>query len=218
MNRKEWLWWAIGGAAILAIAAVTAVASGGESSKEAAVEIADKVTVQGESLPQLPADPADDEAVGSAAPTLSGVTFNGDLVEITSDGRPQVLVFVAHWCPHCQAEVPRIVELVDQGKNAGVAMTAIATGTDAAAPNYPPSAWLKRERWPFPTLVDTAQARAAEAYGLTGYPFLVFIDAQGNVAARVSGEVSESDLTAMLSALAAGESVPLPGSGASSSN
>jgi cytochrome c biogenesis protein CcmG, thiol:disulfide interchange protein DsbE len=217
-TQGGWFWWAVGGFAVLVIAGVIAVASSSGSSDEAKVEVADRVTVQGRSLPSLPTDPAKDPAVGTAAPTLSGVTFNGDPVEITYDGRPHLLVFVAHWCPHCQAEVPRIVELVGEEKDAGVAMTAIATGTDAGAPNYPPSAWLRRERWRFPVLVDTDQSRAAKAYGLTSYPFLVFVDAQGNVAARVSGEVPKSALASMLDALAAGQPVPIPGSGAASSS
>jgi thiol-disulfide isomerase/thioredoxin len=65
-----------------------------------------------------------------------------------------VVVFVAHWCPHCQAEVPRIVALAKAGK-VSVPIVGVATGTDASAPNYPPSAWLQREGWPYPVLVDT---------------------------------------------------------------
>ena len=59
--------------------------------------------------------------------------------------------FVAHWCPHCQAEVPRIVALAEQGRlPEGVDVAAVSTAVDATAPNYPPSAWLDRVGWPFP--------------------------------------------------------------------
>jgi hypothetical protein len=75
---------------------------------------------------------------------------------------------------------------------------------------------LAREDWPFPVLVDTGDADAAEAYGLAGYPLLVFVDAEGEVVARVSGEVSEADLATMFEALAAGEPVPIPGAGPAS--
>ena len=54
----------------------------------------------------------------------------------------------------------------------GVDVTAVATGTDAAAPNYPPSAWLKREHWPFPVMADSTRSTAANAYGLSAYPVL----------------------------------------------
>ena len=34
----------------------------------------------------------------------------GCAVSIEADGRPKIVVFLAHWCPHCQAEVPRLVD------------------------------------------------------------------------------------------------------------
>ena len=66
-------------------------------------------------------------------------------------------------------------------------------------------------------LVDTASGTAANAYGLTGYPLMVFVDADGKVVGRTSGEVSEEDLQVIFTALAAGETLPIPGAGASSS-
>ena len=132
-------------------------------------------------------------------------------------GPAHVVVFLAHWCPHCQAEVPRIVVLARSGQ-IPVPLIGVVTGTDSSAPNYPPSAWLARVGWPYPVLVDTKTYTAATAYGLPGYPFLVFIDAQGKVAGRLSGEVTPSDLTKLFAALAAGKALPIPGTpGASSS-
>ena len=52
------------------------------------------------------------------------------------------------------------------------------------APNYPPSAWLEREDWPFPVMADSPTGTAAEAYGLTAYPVLRAGDADGKVAGR----------------------------------
>ena len=45
-----------------------------------------------------------------------------------------------------------------------------------------------------PTLVDDAEATAANAYGLSGFPFAVAIDADGQVVARTSGEVGSEGL------------------------
>ena len=53
-------------------------------------------------------------------------------------------MFLAHWCPHCQAEMPRLVALAKAGKLDGVDVTGVATGTNPGYPNYPPSAWLKK--------------------------------------------------------------------------
>jgi cytochrome c biogenesis protein CcmG/thiol:disulfide interchange protein DsbE len=148
---------------------------------------------------------------------VGSVDFDGRTIEVGGPtGAPYALVFLAHWCPHCQAEVPRLVDASQNGRIAGVEVIGVTTGTTDAQPNYPPSAWLAREDWPFPVLVDDGGGSAAKAYGLGGYPFMVFVDANGTVVGRHSGEMSESDLAAVFTALAAGRPLPLPGSGASS--
>ena len=173
----------------------------GRRSGPATVEIAPRVTVAGDRLPGLVAQGAD-PALGRPAPTLVGVSFTGTPVTVTNTGRPHLVVFVAHWCPHCQAEVPRIVDLARR-RQLAVPVTGVITGTDPAAPNYPPSSWLARQGWPYPVLVDTRAGTAAHAYGLPGYPFVVFVDALGRVAGRVSGELTEADLARLAFDLAA---------------
>ena len=83
-------------------------------------------------------------------------------------------------------------------------------------PNYPPSAWLERENWPFPVMVDSAGGTAAQAYGLPSYPYFVFTDAQGAVVGRAVGEIAPSDLQKILTALEAGNPLPTGIAGASS--
>ena len=119
------------------------------------------VTVDGTALPQYTGGGVD-TAIGDTIPTLSGVSFDGSSVTIGPTGKPQVVMFVAHWCPHCQAEVPRVVELAKSGAFKGID---VVHGRDRRRtppyPNYPPSAWLKRENWPFPVMVDSPQQTAA---------------------------------------------------------
>lgn len=217
----NWPWWVVGAAVVLAgiVAVVLSAGGGGNRSssggtKSGQVEIASTVTVSGTPLPSL-TDSTKDPAVGTTAPTLTGVTFNRSPVTIGNTGQAHLVIFVAHWCPHCQAEVPRIASLQKAGQ-IPVPIVTVATGTDSSAPNFPPSAWLAREGWPYPVLVDTKTDRAATSYGLPGYPFLVFVDAHGKVVGRLSGEVAPSDLTKLFSALAAGKPLPIPGAGASS--
>ena len=219
----NWPWWVVGAAVVLAgILAVVLSAGGGGSSSSSAgggtkpgqVEIASTLTVSGTALPTL-TDSTRDPAVGKTAPTMTGVTFNGSPLTIGNTGQAHMVIFVAHWCPHCQAEVPRIVSLAKAGQ-VPIPIVTVATGTDASAPNYPPSAWLAREGWPYPVLVDSKTETAATAYGLPGYPFLVFVNAQGQVVGRLSGEIAPSDLTKLFSALAAGKPLPGVSSGASS--
>ncbi len=77
----------------------------------------------------------------------------------------------------------------------------VATATTPDRPNYPPSKWLKDERFPFPVLADDAAGSAAKAFGLTGYPFFTLLDAQGRVVARTSGEVEVERLSELLSSV-----------------
>ena len=86
---------------------------------------------------------------------------------------------------------------------AGIDVIAIATGTDPANPNYPPSDWLAREQFPalWPVMADSKKFEAAEAYGLQGYPYFVLVDAEGKVAKRMSGEIPMDQLTKEIQAV-----------------
>ncbi|MFN8027050.1 MAG: TlpA disulfide reductase family protein [Acidimicrobiia bacterium] len=187
------------------------VASGGsddssKASKSSGTETA-PVTVSGTKLPAF-TDASTDLAVGETMPTLTGKSLSGGGVEVAPNGNPQMLVFVAHWCPHCQAEVPRIVTLANDGVFDGVDVTAIATGTNSGYPNYPPSSWLEREKWPFDVMADSTTFTAAKAYGLASYPYIVFVDKDGKIAGCTSGEIAPADLTKMVEVIKAGEPIP----------
>jgi thiol-disulfide isomerase/thioredoxin len=188
----------IGGAAIVAISS-----SGSDSaSTTGSISEFSDITVSGEALPSFDSvSTATDTAIGLPAPVVSGQGFTG--TEITTDGAgtPTLLVFLAHWCPHCQREVPLLVQWEKDGKTpTGVDVIAVATGTDPANPNFPPSEWLAREEFPalWPVIADSADKKAANAFGLSGYPYFVLVDAQGNVFKRLSGEIPMDELTAII--------------------
>jgi thiol-disulfide isomerase/thioredoxin len=216
----------LGVIALVAVIAIVLVAAGGGGSDDAKTsngrpvkfETSPDLKIDGTTLPGYAAT-SRDPAVGMAAPTLDSVDFTGKPVQAGgATGSPYALVFLAHWCPHCQAEVPRLVGLAKGGKIAGVDVIGVPTGTTDQAPNYPPSAWLAREDWPFPVLLDNAEREAASAYGLTFYPYFVFVDGSGNVVGRMTGEVEPDQLTAIFKALAKGAPLPLPSAGASSAS
>lgn len=147
------------------------------------------VTVTGAALPVMGAD-GSDSAIGIVAPTIAGASFDGSPIEI-APGRATLLVYAAHWCPHCQAEVPLLVDWQASGDvPAGLQVIGIATATDPKQNNYPPSDWLQDERWPWPVLADSELGEAGAAMGVDGYPFFVLLDAQGRVTWRASGEIA----------------------------
>jgi thiol-disulfide isomerase/thioredoxin len=162
---------------------------------------ADHVAVSGEPLAPLP-DAGSDPAVGQPMPTLSGTTLDGEDLVVPAAGRQTVILYVAHWCPHCQREVPTVQQWVDDGGLPdGVDLVTVSTAIDPRRPNYPPAAWLEREGWTAPVLTD-GDGAAATAAGLTAYPYFVAVDAEGRVAVRASGELTTEQLDAVVSEIA----------------
>jgi len=53
-----------------------------------------------------------------------------------------------------------------------------------------------------PVLADDAKQTAATSMGLTSFPYFVFVDAQGKVAARTSGEIPVTQFRAMVDRIA----------------
>ena len=160
------------------------------------------VTVQGAALEALPLK-GSDPAVGKAFPELSGTSLlTGQPLAISRDGRAKLILFVAHWCPHCQREVPVVQSWLTANPPKGFDVYGISTGVDEAKGNYPPLAWLAKEKWSAPTLADSSQVGAAKAAGLSGYPFFVAVDKKGNVLARASGELTVDKLNDLAAKLA----------------
>lgn len=189
----------------LAIAAIVATRSGSDTedvasgSTDSSVEKG-PVTITGAALPPMPDAAATDPASGMKAPTLAGLGFDGSPISITPGERPTVVMFVAHWCPHCQREVPQVVKWLAAGVADGIDLRVVSTGTDPTLPNYPPSSWLAGEGLEVPTMVDSETTVAANAYGLTSFPYFVALDAKGNVTERMAGELTDDQFTALVAA------------------
>lgn len=147
------------------------------------------VKVSGQALDALGSTGAD-LSVGAAAPALLGFDFDGHEVSVTpGTGTPYMLVFLAHWCPHCNAEVPRLVEWNSQGMVPdGLRVIGVSTAVASDRPNFPPSQWVVEKQWPFEVMADSEEMDAAAAYGVDGFPFFVVVGADGKVKVRASGE------------------------------
>lgn len=195
--------WIAAAAVVIVLGVVAVVASGGSDDAgrdvDAAGSVTQPVTISGAPLPPL-GDGAEDPAVGSVAPSLVGATFDGTAITVEpGDGIAKVVLFVAHWCPHCQREVPFLVDhLAEQPLPDDVELLTVSTSVDEKAPNYPPQTWLARERWDAPVLADSAESDAATAYGLTAFPYFVAVRADGTVAARASGELTGEQFDALV--------------------
>ena len=192
----------VAGAGVVALL-IAAVLFGG-SVGETAVPIEEVVgspQVDG-ALPPMGSSNVDQTATGQEAPTVTGTDFDGEEVRITNDGRPKAIVFLAHWCPHCQNEVPSVQRwLNDTGGVDGVDMYSVTTAVDPRRNNYPPQRWLEDEGWTVPIIRDNAASSVLTAHGNGGFPFWVFTNSDGTVALRVAGEIPINDLEEILRSL-----------------
>ena len=222
-SRPAWLPLALGAAVILlvaVIAIVTTRGTPGTAADEVAVAASPSAPASASvSAPEMPAalarfDPAAaDPALGAVMPPLAGVDFDGSPIEVQADGRAKLVFFLAHWCPHCQREVPIVQEWMDAGNLPdGVDLVSVATAIDATRPNFPPDAWLEREGWTAPVIVD-ASGEIAERFGLSAFPFWVMVDAEGRVVGRASGVLEPAQLDVISGALAEGRSPLEAGAG-----
>ena len=152
------------------------------------LEVSD-AAIGGAPLPTFDPELGVDPAVGMAAPSITASYF--DDTETTrdfGDGKPTVLVFVAHWCSHCQAEVAALSGWFDDnGVPDDVNVVAISTAVDSGGQNYPPSEWLVREQWPLPVLRDSSSSDLAAGFGLSGFPYMVIVNGDGEVVSRHTG-------------------------------
>lgn len=200
-QQRAVLWVAV--ALVVVIAAVAAVvANGGAGGSSSKRNETAPVKVQGAPLPAYDSS-APDTAIGLTIPAVTGTNFDGTPVAITNDGKAKVLMFVAHWCPHCQREVPLLApDLRAHPLPSGVEMVTVSTSVNASAPNYPPSKWLAGVQWPEPVLRDDANGTAANAFGLQSFPYFVFVDAHSRVVSRTSGEIPLSTFHEAVNAIA----------------
>ncbi len=198
-------------AAVLAAVVIAVVAAGGgdddggstgtTSASGAGPIVNGTVRVEGTDLPQSDDLTKDDPAVGQAFPTIVGQdVLTGEPLEINpGDGKAKVIIGIAHWCPHCQREVPEIQKwLDDNGMPEGVELYAISTAVAKDRGNWPPATWLAKEGWQVPTMADSIDNDAAAAAGVSAFPYFVAVDSNGEVVQRGSGELSMDAFAALI--------------------
>ena len=196
MNRK--ILWIGGGVVVLALIVLLAASIAGEETIDEAIAFGE-VTVVGDSLPIMVDPAAADPALGFTAATVSGEDWDGVVTTVEADGRPKILVFLAHWCPHCQNEVPVVQSWLDDGGlGDDVDMYSFTVLSDRLRPNWPSQTWLEDEGWTVPVIMDDEQLSVVLTYGMRGTPFYVVLDGDNLNLGRVSGEVGIAGLDQMV--------------------
>ncbi len=200
--------------AILGLAGIAVLAGGGGDSGNGGVvdpsqtttaptgevEQNRPISAEGTNIPSLDDTLDPDPGIGMAFPVISGQSFDGTPVTIGGAASgPTLIAYLAHWCPHCNREVPQLIELNNRGGvPADMRVVGVSTAVDNTAPNYPPSKWLQDENWPWEAMADDANSSAFVLSGGSGFPYLVILDADGNIIARDSGEKTAEELDAWI--------------------
>jgi thiol-disulfide isomerase/thioredoxin len=119
-------------------------------------------------VPELPGPPK----VGSVAPALKLQPFRGDTVLAT--GRPHLLFFWATWCTPCKFALPEVMAYAAQR---GIDVIAV---TDEDSETL--TGFFGQFKEPFPATVAMDPYRTSfRAYGVSGTPTFVLVDADGVV-------------------------------------
>lgn len=195
--------WIISGVVGLALIVLLAVSIANEPTLDESIAFGE-VTVEGDPLPFYADPTAGDPTIGFSAPAVSGVDWNDVSTTVEADGRPKILLFLAHWCSHCQAEVPEVVEWMEEGRlGENVDMYSFTIFSDKLRPNWPSQDWLEEAGWNIPVIMDDDVGSVVAAYGVRGTPFYVVLDGENTNLGRFSGQVGKQGLDAMV-ALAEG--------------
>jgi thiol-disulfide isomerase/thioredoxin len=115
-------------------------------------------------------------------------------------GKPVVLNFWATWCVPCATEMPLLAEMQKryQGK---VVFIAASVDFEDVKPSIP--AFIKKHHAGDLTVMTGAELDSLHDFGLQdAMPGTVFIDAEGNIVGRVSGELKRDELEAQMQKLA----------------
>ena len=192
----------IAGAVILVLGLAIAIGVTLSSEPVAAGLPEGETTVTGELLPEFAGENDDNIALGLAAPIFSAPNENSEIVSLEKNGNAKALLFLAHWCGYCQKEVPVVQGFIDSaGVPPGVDVIAIATSIDRGRENYPPQKWLADEGWSETQLYDLDR-EIGNAYGLSAFPYWVFLDKDLTVVARRTGNLPADMVGALLIQLA----------------
>ena len=132
-----------------------------------------------------------------AAPALSGMTLSGKNYTFNV-GQVAVVNVWASWCAPCRAEAPTLAALSE--KYTDVAFMGILTRDNPVNAE----AFARRFALPYPTLIDDSVLIGfRKSLPANAIPSTVLIDKRGNVAARISGEVTYSSLSEIIEKVSA---------------
>ncbi len=129
--------------------------------------------------------------VGYQAPVFSLKNFEGQSIDSEDfRGKPVLLNFWASWCPPCRVEMPHLINVYEQFSNQVefVGINMAHQDRDEAALGF-----ISDYEVPYDNLVD-ANGEIARLFRVTAFPTTVVLDADGVIAYRRVGGMTEREL------------------------
>ena len=180
------------------VASIEATASAMQEAASAAPSSQDEADRLGrQPLPERKEPQPIAQARGEQAPQFRmGLLSGGTLSLEELRGKPVVVNFMASWCPPCRAEMPAFEKAWQQHKDRVVFVGVAVEDTESAA-----KALVEKTGVTYPVGLDDGNV-IARAYELKGMPTTVFLDPNGAVVKRVTGQVTEGALTFFINLMA----------------
>lgn len=123
--------------------------------------------------------------------------LNGKEVSLSDlRGKKVFLNFWATWCPPCRGEMPEIEKLYQETKNSDLVIVAIEIGE----PLSTVKPFIDQNKYNFKVLLDSEQSIATE-YGISAIPTSFFIDKEGNIVAKNTGEMNINQMKEYIKSL-----------------
>jgi thiol-disulfide isomerase/thioredoxin len=142
-------------------------------------------------LPPFDPNQPNDAALGLQLGTVTGTEYyTAAATSIDpADDTHRVWLVWAHWCPHCQNELPAVAEWYEENAAAypEIELVTISTAIDPSRDN-PLEPYLEESQFPFPVLVDEATTIAGQI-GASAFPFWMVTDGEGTVLVRIPGAI-----------------------------
>lgn len=134
---------------------------------------------------------------GQKLPTFSAPGLDGGTIS-SAAGQPSVLAIWASWCPVCQEEMPS-VNKVKEGYP-GVEVASIVT-SQGQEPGPTPEQFVADKKITIPVAVDDASGDLRRGMGVTSFPVLYFVNADGTVFKSHLGLLDEATLNSYFETL-----------------
>lgn len=128
---------------------------------------------------------------GAKAPDFELKTTDGKVIKLSDyKGKPVMLNFFATWCPPCRAEMPALQEVYAEYESKGFVIIAVNLNESNLAVN----SFRDKYKLTFPIVIDTDD-RVSRTYEIVPLPTSYFINKDGVVVGKWTGEISKDKLT-----------------------